>query len=102
MVDLHRLCADQDLQVGAGQLLDQLDARGARQPVEHARGVRDANRDLLRREAVDRAAAVEQVDEQARHLRQQQAGREDQHRAPEQRARQQAHQAAFSTCAART
>jgi hypothetical protein len=94
--------ADLGLQVAARQLLEELGARVARQAVEHARGMRDADRDLLRRESIHGAAAIEQVDEQARRLGEQQACGQDQHRAPEQRARQEVHQSLRATCAART
>ena len=88
-------------QMPSGDLLDHLAALLYRQPVEDARRLADARGDLEGGEAIDRAAAVEEVDEHARRLREEQSRRQHEQRAAEKRCRQQPH-ATRSTAAAST
>ena len=98
----HRLRTERHAQVTAAHLLHDLVALRGGQPVEDARGLADARRDLQRGQPVNRAAAIEEVDRRAAELGEREAGGEYEQRAAEERTRQQRITPTRSTAAAST
>jgi hypothetical protein len=98
----HHPVAQLDAQVLSADLPRHDAALARGQAAQDARGLRDARADLVRRQAVDGAAAVEEVQHQRRRLRGEQAGGEHQQGAPEERRRDQRDQSSRSTGTAST